>query len=55
MASDRARRGLYWDRAWSLVLGCTPVSEACTNCWAAREGHTRAAHPHPGIVEGQGN
>lgn len=23
----------YWGRAWSLVDGCTPVSEACDHCW----------------------
>ena len=23
----------YWDRAWSLVDRCTPVSEACDHCW----------------------
>ena len=25
--------GRYWDKAWSLVDGCTPVSEACDHCW----------------------
>ena len=23
----------YWDRAWSLVDGCTHVSEGCDHCW----------------------
>ena len=27
-------KGRYWDLPWSLVLGCTPCSPGCENCWA---------------------
>lgn len=43
---DRIAKGLYWDRAWSLVGGCTPVSEGCRRCWAAQEAHMRASNPN---------
>jgi len=31
----RIDRGLWWDKAWSLVEGCAPVSPACRQCWSA--------------------
>lgn len=34
----------WWDESWNFVTGCTPVSEACENCYAAREAATRLAH-----------
>ncbi len=34
----RAKSGKYWDRAWSLVDGCTPVSPGCEHCWSKAMG-----------------
>jgi protein gp37 len=49
-APDRMAKGMWWDRAWSLVSGCTPVSDGCDRCWAARESHMRANHPNAKIA-----
>lgn len=31
--------GKYWDRALTLVDGCSPVSPGCNNCWSAALAH----------------
>ena len=34
MITERLLKGCYWERAWSLVEGCTEVDSSCKNCWA---------------------
>lgn len=46
---ERIAKGLWWDRAWSLVSGCTPVSPGCDHCWAASEAHMRAGQKNQKI------
>jgi len=45
----RIEKGQYWDRALSLVEGCTPVSPACAYCWSAQATHMRAKQKNPKI------
>lgn len=57
----RISKGMYWDRAWSLVRGCTKVSEGCRHCWAEQESHMRTFNPnekikaqYSGLTDGDG-
>lgn len=27
----------FWHRSWNPIVGCTPKSEGCDNCWAKRQ------------------
>ena len=35
----RIDRGMWWDKPWTLVSGCTRVSPACDHCWALAMEH----------------
>jgi protein gp37 len=37
----------YWDKPWSLVQGCSPVSPGCLHCWSAAEANIRQHQKNP--------
>jgi len=49
VSQERIAKGMYWQRSWSLVGGCTPVSTGCENCWACAEAHMRAGQSNKKI------
>ena len=49
VGEKRISAGMYWTKAWSLVSGCSPVSEGCRNCWLARETYIRGHQKNPKI------
>ena len=49
LSPDRLARGLYWEKSWNVVTGCSHVSPGCDNCWCEREAARMARHPNPKI------
>jgi len=34
VAQERQERGIWWDKSWNVVTGCTPAGAGCDHCWA---------------------
>lgn len=47
---DRTAKGLWWDRAYSVVEGCTHTSAGCANCWSASSTAMRSKQSNPKII-----
>lgn len=43
--SGRIEKGMWWEKAWRLVEGCTKISPGCTHCWSERQAHLRSGNP----------
>lgn len=39
LSPKRHEKGLWWDRNWPVLEGCTPCSPACDNCFASGYAH----------------
>ncbi len=37
--------GVWWDSTWNPVVGCSPVSPGCLNCYAARMARRLGSNP----------
>ena len=44
-ASGRVEKGMWWEKAWRLVEGCSKVSPGCLNCWSETQCNIRAHNP----------
>lgn len=40
----------WWDKSWNPITGCSPISEGCRNCWAAKMA-TRFPGLHGGPID----
>lgn len=41
----------YCDEVWNPVVGCSPKSEGCRHCWAARMAHRGMCPQHRGVTK----
>jgi protein gp37 len=49
LKSDRIEKGQWWNDAWSLVEGCTHVSQGCNNCWLETFAARQSRNPNEKI------
>ncbi len=50
LSPERRGKGIYWQRSWNVVRGCSKVSPGCDHCWLEAETARHAKHPNPKIA-----
>jgi protein gp37 len=50
LSPERRGKGIYWQRSWNVVRGCSHVSPGCDHCWLEAETARHAKHPNPKIA-----
>lgn len=45
LSPERRGKGIYWQRSWNVVRGCSKVSPGCDHCWLEAETARHAKHP----------
>lgn len=47
---ERIAKGMWWDRAWSIIEGCSLAGAGCLHCWSSAQTHMRSKQSNEKIL-----